>query len=98
MSNKKKSDAKPVEKVEDKDALEALMEMPSEIAPVQEAAEAVVEEAKYSFKEWNTLCVPKLGVARYALCGAMANEDLDGFYSESEIRTLVEKFLNRPAR
>lgn len=95
MSNKKKSDAKPVE------GKEVPMKMEHEkveVAPVQEAAEAIVEEAKYSFKEWNTLCVPKLGVARYALCGAMANEDLDGFYSESEIRTLVEKFLKRPAR
>lgn len=82
MSNKK-------EKQGVKEAVD-VQEVPAPSAPTEEAP-------KYSLRTWGGISKAKLGVPSYVLAGALHDKEMDDEFTEEEILSAVEKFLNTPA-
>lgn len=65
-----------------------------------EAAEPVAAdiEPTWPLAVWRDVVLVKIGQPVHVLAGAMVGQDMDAEYSEAQIRSLVENFLNTPAR
>lgn len=55
-------------------------------------------DPRWPLDVWHQVVLEKIGQPTYVLTAAMEGEDLTKEYSEPEVRSLVEKFLNTPAR
>lgn len=108
----KTTDIEPTHVVEDLDVvvedLDVVVEKPvaaeeviaeEPTTPVTPAVHAPVEdEPRWPLDVWHQVSQSKIGQPSHVLVAAMAGSDPAAQYSEPEVRRLVEKFLNTPAR
>lgn len=64
----------------------------------RDASADVDPDPRWTLDVWHTVVLDKIGQPSFVLTAAMEGEDPTKEYSEPEVRSLVEKFLNTPAR
>lgn len=66
--------------------------------PVANIEPVVEDDPRWPLDVWHQVAQNKIGQPSHVLTAAMMGQDQDAQYSEPEVRRLVEKFLNTPAR
>lgn len=96
---KKKAAPKPVE-VKVEPVIEEVVEEVAEVKPPAPpiSRQPVEQEPSWDINTWYEVCQVRIGVLPFVLVGAFKGQDPERKYTEGEIRSLVQNFLNKPVR